>query len=46
MNVADIIILSIVGVCLVAAFFFAIKRRGRCCDCDRCQNECRKKKDD
>lgn len=46
MSVADIIILSVVGVCLILAVVFAIKRKGRCCDCDGCQNKCGRKKDD
>lgn len=47
MNVADIVILALIGVSLSLAVFFIIKKRGRnCCDCERCQNKCGKKKDE
>ncbi len=47
MNVADIIILALVGVSLCFAIFFVVRKKGRtCCDCERCQNKCGRKKDE
>lgn len=48
MNVVDIIVLAVVGIALIAAVVFSIKRRkkkGGCgCGCSCCSSDCPAKK--